>query len=384
MKSKLILISIVFIIMTALPAIAGGRYGSTWETTISVSYGNDTSLLTLGGDKTATDGFENRWETRALLAGNIKAYFYHPEWGKETPYFWSDIRDLSLPKEWVFYISSTLANQELVMRWDISSVPQEITSLYLVDEVTAAIIDMKTQVAYTYINTSSSLRAFTVKVNGSFGNEALPPAGDTIPPDTSITSAIADVINAASINIVYTGSDDVTSADLLQFSYKADNGAWSAWSIIKSATLSGLSDGAHTFSVKAKDEAGNEDSTAAEVKFTVDTAPPVLILNQPEPSILWPANGDMVNVIVSGNVKDISSGVASVNYTVSDEYNQLGLAGNIIAGNDGGFLFNISLKAEKDSKDKDGRIYTVTINSVDKAGNITTQSVMVIVPHDKK
>ena len=98
MKSKLILISVVFIIMTALPAIAGGRYGSTWETTISVSYGNDTSLLTLGGDKTATDGFENRWETRALLAGNIKAYFYHPEWGKETPYFWSEIKDFSLPK----------------------------------------------------------------------------------------------------------------------------------------------------------------------------------------------------------------------------------------------------------------------------------------------
>ncbi|HBR16139.1 MAG: hypothetical protein A3G39_07780 [Deltaproteobacteria bacterium RIFCSPLOWO2_12_FULL_43_16] len=383
MKSKLILISVVFIIMTALPAIAGGRYGSTWETTISVSYGNDTSLLTLGGDKTATDGFENRWETRALLAGNIKAYFYHPEWGKETPYFWSEIKDLSLPKEWVFYISSTLTNQELMMRWDISSVPQEITSLYLVDEAAAAVIDMKTQAAYAYINTSSSPKTFTVKVNGSFG-ETPPPAGDIIPPDTSITSAIAEFINATSINIAYAGSDNTTSAELLRFSCKLDNGAWSAWSDVKSVTLNGLSEGSHTFSVKSKDEAGNEDATPAEVKFTVDTAPPALMLNQPEPSILWPANGDMVNVIVSGNVKDISSGLASANYTVSDEYNQLGLAGNIIAGNDGGFLFNISLKAEKDSKDKDGRIYTITINSVDKAGNITTQSVMVIVPHDKK
>lgn len=381
MNIKLILISIVFIIMTALPAIAAGRYGSTWETTILISYGNDTSLLTLGGDKTATDGFENRWETRALLAGNIKAYFYHPEWGKETPYFWSDIRDLSLPKEWVLYISSTLANQELVIRWDISSVPQEITSLYLVDETTSAIIDMKMQAAYTYINTSSSPRVFTVKVNGSFGTEAPPPTGDTIPPDTSITSAIAEFINAASINIAYTGSDDVTSADLLQFSYKLDNGAWSAWSNSKSITLDGLSEGAHTFSVKSKDEAGNEDSMPAEVTFTVDTMSPTLAIYEPNPSELWPANGKMVDVIISGNAKDSGSGIASLSYIVNDEYGQYNLAGNVTTGSDGSFAFNISLKADRDGKDKDGRIYLITMDAFDKAGNMTTQGVTVTVPH---
>ena len=30
----------------------------------------------------ATDGFENGYESRAIMAGKLVAYFYHPEWGR--------------------------------------------------------------------------------------------------------------------------------------------------------------------------------------------------------------------------------------------------------------------------------------------------------------
>lgn len=378
---KLFIIALFLLPIIMIPSYLHAQ--PLWKASIMVSYGNSNNRLTLGADQTATDSFENRWEVGALLGGYIKAYFDHPEWGNAR-YYWQDIRDVYLPKEWVFYVESGYVNSNISLEWIMSNVPDTV-KLYLVDTVLNMTIDMKTQSSYTYTNTSADAKIFTVRADGYIdGIKPPPPPSDTTQPETMITTDIPLFINYPSITVTYTATDNTTLPDAIMFSCKLDNGAWSAWSNSKSITLDGLSDGAHTFSVKSKDEAGNEDSTPAEAKFTVDTAPPVLILNQPEPSILWPANGDMVNVIVSGNVKDISSGVASSNYTVIDAYNQLGLAGSIIAGNDGGFLFNVSLKAEKDSKDKDGRIYTITINSVDNAGNITTQSVMVIVPHDKK
>jgi hypothetical protein len=56
-----------------------------------------------------------------------------------------------------------------------------------------------------------------------------------------------------------------------------DGGEWSAFSSEKSVTLggaSGLSDGAHTFYLRAKDGAGNEDASPVERSFTVDTTAP--------------------------------------------------------------------------------------------------------------
>ncbi|MBI4972689.1 MAG: hypothetical protein HZC16_02590 [Candidatus Omnitrophica bacterium] len=169
----------------------------------------------------------------------------------------------------------------------------------------------------------------------------------------------------------------------MQFSYKLDDGQWSDWSISTTAVLSGLSDGAHAFSVKARDEAGNEDPTPAEARFAVDTTSPVITFSV-NPSVLWPANGQMINVTVSGNIRDSGSGPASASYNVNDEYGQVGTAGAITASGDGSFSFTISLKAERDGKDIDGRIYTVTINASDKAGNFNISGMNVTVPHDMR
>jgi hypothetical protein len=49
-------------------------------------------------------------------------------------------------------------------------------------------------------------------------------------------------------------------------------------------TYTGLADGTHTFTVAARDTAGNEDPSPASRSFTVDTAPPVTTLNASGPS----------------------------------------------------------------------------------------------------
>ena len=101
---------------------------------------------------------------------------------------------------------------------------------------------------------------------------------DTTPPDTVIDSGPQGPTNDATPTFTFTGSDDTTARADLLYSYKVDVGEWSPHSAEASATLggeSGLSDGGHTFYVRAEDGAGIPDFSPAERSFTVDTAAPV-------------------------------------------------------------------------------------------------------------
>ena len=110
-----------------------------------------------------------------------------------------------------------------------------------------------------------------------FFTTAAAPLADITSPETSIDSGPAGPTNDSTPTFTFSGSDDATaSADLL-YSHKVDNGEWSAYSGGTSATVggnTGLPDGPHTFYVKAKDGAGNEDPNPAERSFTVDTRAP--------------------------------------------------------------------------------------------------------------
>ena len=97
---------------------------------------------------------------------------------------------------------------------------------------------------------------------------------DVIPPDTSIISgpAQASFISSDSVSFSWSGSDDIQGD--LAYSYQVDGEAWSAFDTATSHTFTGLAEGLHTFSVKSRDVAGNEDTTPATRSFTVDhTAP---------------------------------------------------------------------------------------------------------------
>ncbi len=115
-----------------------------------------------------------------------------------------------------------------------------------------------------------------------------------------------------------------------------------------------------------------------------DTMPPT-ITAAASPSSLWPPNGDMVPVTVSGTVVDTQSGVnlSSGTFVVDDEYGLIEPSGAFNINSDGTYTITVSLQASRYGTDRDGRHYTITVQAKDNAGNVGNASVMVLVPHDQ-
>jgi hypothetical protein len=100
------------------------------------------------------------------------------------------------------------------------------------------------------------------------------PANDTTAPSTSITSGPNGQTNNTAPTFTFSGSDNVTITANLKYQFRLDSGGWSAASTSTTANLTGLSEGAHLFEVRAVDEAGNVDAIPAKRSFTVDTKAP--------------------------------------------------------------------------------------------------------------
>ena len=123
----------------------------------------------------------------------------------------------------------------------------------------------------------------------------------------------------------------------------------------------------------AVDNAGNSASTS--VTLNIDKTSPSVNVTA-TPNILWPPNHKMVNVMVGGSAADGGSDVVSAVITVTDEY---GIYNMTVPG----FGSTILLEASRNGKDKDGRLYTITAVVTDKAGNQSTATTTVLVPHDR-
>lgn len=95
------------------------------------------------------------------------------------------------------------------------------------------------------------------------------------------------------------------------------------------------------------------------------------------PSILWPPNHKMVDVLIGGTASDSGSGIASVEIMVADEYGVYNMTAP-------GFGSTIQLEAWREGTDMDGRYYTITAAVTDKAGNRSTSTTEVLVPHDMR
>jgi hypothetical protein len=96
-----------------------------------------------------------------------------------------------------------------------------------------------------------------------------PPPADTTAPDTTILSGPSGTTTAITAAFAFSATESGST-----FACKLDSGSWAACGTPKS--LSGLVVGAHTFSVRATDAAGNIDSTPASRSWTVEAeqAPP--------------------------------------------------------------------------------------------------------------
>jgi len=101
-------------------------------------------------------------------------------------------------------------------------------------------------------------------------------------PETACTyGPCGFVISTDTATICWIGTDNETLAQGLVYSWRLDSGSWSLFSRDTCANLAGLSQGPHSFQVKAKDVCENVDPTPAQCQFTVDLSAPQVSLNSP-------------------------------------------------------------------------------------------------------
>ena len=116
---------------------------------------------------------------------------------------------------------------------------------------------------------------------GAYEYAAATIPADTTPPETTISSAPPTTTTSTSAGLTFSSTESSST-----FECQIDGGAWATCQSPKS--YSGLALGAHTFSVRAIDPAGNVDASPAAVTWTVVTAPdttaPDTVLSSPMPS----------------------------------------------------------------------------------------------------
>ncbi len=121
-----------------------------------------------------------------------------------------------------------------------------------------------------------------------------------------------------------------------------------------------------------EDNAGNK----SEINFigiNIDKTKPLVSIKA-TPDTIWPPNGKMVEVLISGNI--VEENLKDTTFKVTDEY---GLIEPAITH----FDQTIQLEAKRNGSDKDGRKYHIKALAEDLAGNTGEAVTTVVVPHDQ-
>jgi hypothetical protein len=143
---------------------------------------------------------------------------------------------------------------------------------------------------------------------------------DTVAPNTSIIDKPKDPSNNASPSFSFSSNEAGST-----FECKLDNEAsYSACNSPKA--LSTLSDGSHTFSVRAKDVVGNVDQSPASYTWTVDTTAPTV--NNLSPADAAAGVASTTNVTATFSEAMNSSSISSQTFTLKQQgsTSQLGAA----------------------------------------------------------
>ena len=273
------------------------------------------------------------------------------------------------------------------------------------------------ETAVVALNNGSSSNAATIPVAGLFsdgaqlqdaisgatysvsgGNVAVTLAADTgvvllpapvnvdlVPPVGSITTNPTangnGWINASPVTVNLSATD--SGSGVQQLRYWINNGPVTVVTGSSASTqISGQ--GTNSVSLRALDNAGNISSLVSQ-PVNIDLTPPAVSVSA-RPSSLWPANGKMVSVTVSGAITDNVSGVnpTTAAFAVVDEYGTVQPNGPVTLGSGGSYAFTVSLQASRNGNDTDGRQYTITVSAQDLAGNVGSAATVVTVPHDQR
>ena len=129
------------------------------------------------------------------------------------------------------------------------------------------------------------LHTFSVVATDSVGESDPTPATrqfrvDTIDPDTSITGGPSGPTASSSATFTFSSNEPA-----VRFECKVDGGAFVSCNGATSHTAGGLSEGPHSFQVRAVDAADNADPVAASRSWTVDVTAPNTTINSKPPEL---------------------------------------------------------------------------------------------------
>lgn len=159
------------IILTALLILTGTvSESAAWQVTLDVSTpdtdsdtGTATNRLTIGTDQTATDAYDNKFDTVALLRGPVEAYIVHSEYTAEQRRLWRDLRSGTLPKEWTIEVNSPGDGNAINIRWGIDA-PANL-NFTLIDQDNNQEIGIRASSEYSYNSTSNIPKRFLLRVS---------------------------------------------------------------------------------------------------------------------------------------------------------------------------------------------------------------------------
>jgi hypothetical protein len=106
----------------------------------------------------------------------------------------------------------------------------------------------------------------------------------------------------------------------------------------------------------------------------LDTTPPVIQAAAASPSVLSPANKQLVPVTIAVSASDTCGGSVRCRIVAVTSNEAIDATDWKITGD-----LTLNLRAERSNKGT-GRIYSITIECVDASGNVSTKTVKVTVP----
>jgi hypothetical protein len=141
--------------------------------------------------------------------------------------------------------------------------------------------------------------------------------------------------------------------------------------------------GTTPFQCVATDSSGNTNLCNSVVKV-VDTTPPVISSVSASPNVLWPPNHKMTPVTVAISASDVCSPTVTCKITSVTSNEPVNAPGSGNTAPDWQITGDrsVNLRAER-SGSGNGRVYTLTVQCTDSAGNSSTKAVTVSVPHDQ-
>ena len=126
--------------------------------------------------------------------------------------------------------------------------------------------------------------------------------------------------------------------------------------------------------------------TVTDFDFRIDRAGPTGSMTT-DSKELWPPNGKMIPITLTGSAADSVTGLRSVTFEVIDEYATVQPAIESITADGAASLTwtrTFGLEADRRGKDKDGRQYVIKATLTDVAGNVTIVTTNVVVLHDRR